>query len=301
MVFRRILHGLAQVPQDCCSGSGDRGKILLSQQGIRKSSTNMSPEVQIQVDAPPSRPADWRFWRSRLLDLVFPPQCVVCQTSLADGIAIQVCADCTREMVGGALMPCPRCGSRVVTNPYTRYCRMCRSERYQFERAIAIGNYRGRLRDAIYQFKRRNQEPVAYQLGRLLGRYVLESIQPGVDFQCVVPMPSHRFRQWTRGMNPALVVAEGVACETRSELIADLLQYRRHTAKQGTLSRTRRLENVKNAMRINPRIRPSGLRILLVDDVMASGATANEAARALRADGVKKVVVAIVARGMGAN
>ncbi len=259
----------------------------------------MGSGIQMQALAPPKSRADWRFWRSRFLDLVFPPQCVVCHDSLEDGGAIQVCFDCRRELADDQVLPCSRCGGRVATNRYARFCRLCANERFQFERAIALGNYRGRLRDVIYQFKRPNQEPVAYQLGRLLGRYAVESLRPGFDFQFVVPMPTHRFRQWTRGMNPALVVAEGVALETRSELIADLLQYRRHTAKQGTLCRSRRLENVKNAMHVNPRIRPAGWRVLLVDDVMASGATANEAARTLREAGVKRVAVALVARGTG--
>lgn len=251
----------------------------------------------------PSRSAgmDWRLWRTHAFDLIFPPQCVACHAVLSDGHAVQICSACRAEIAGDEIAACVRCGSRVATNPYASSCPSCRGEAFRFQRAIAIGNYRGRLRELIYQCKRRHQETVAFQLGRLLGRRAMVSLLRTIDFDCIVPMPSHRFRQWMRGMNPALVVAEGVARETRCELIPDLLRYQRHTAKQGTLSRTRRLENVKSSMRVNPRLDPRGLRILLVDDVMASGATANEASRALRDAGVRNIVVAVVARGTGSN
>lgn len=261
----------------------------------------MNAGVQGDGVVAPSVHSHWRDWSARLLDLVFPPQCVVCHVSLADGGAIQICSSCRAEFDSAEHPPCARCGSRVAKNPFARHCRLCFGETYRFERALAVGNYRGKLRELIYQFKRRNQEPVAFQLGRLLGRQASSSLRQGTDFDYVVPMPAHRFRQWKRGMNPALVVAEGVAMELGSEMIADLLRYRRHTAKQGTLSRTRRLENVRGAMQVNPRMDPSGLRVLLVDDVMASGATANEAARALQVAGVKNVLLALVARGMGTN
>jgi predicted amidophosphoribosyltransferase len=100
-------------------------------------------------------------------------------------------------------------------------------------------------------------------------------------------------------MNPAQVLAEGVARELRVEFIPDLLRYRRHTAKQGTLSRQQRIQNVASSMRINSRIQIRGLNILLIDDVMATGATMNEAANTLRRAGVSQVSVAVVARGTG--
>lgn len=102
-------------------------------------------------------------------------------------------------------------------------------------------------------------------------------------------------------MNPALVLAEGFSHETGQLLVPDLLSYRRHTSKQGTLSRLQRWENVKSSMRVNPRIPPRGLRVLLIDDVMATGATLNEAAQTLRQAGAARVHVAVVARGTGSR
>ncbi len=213
----------------------------------------------------------------------------------------QICEACRLVMVSNDIIACVRCGGRVSPNPFGRYCRLCRGEKYYFERAVALGSYHGRLREAVYQLKRRNQESVAFQFGRLLGQLCNESFKVETDFNCIAPLPSHRFRHWTRGMNPAAVIAEGVALETHVELIPDLLRSRRPTAKQGTLSRSGRLQNVKHSMSMNARIDLHGLRVLLVDDVMATGATVNEAARTLRTAGIKKIFVALVARGTGTS
>jgi ComF family protein len=261
----------------------------------------MSLDVSLRVPARRPRRIRPSGWASALFDLVFPPQCVACAAALEDGTAIQICASCREEIDPAGFVVCPRCASRLPANPFEQHCRLCFREAFRFERAIALGNYRGRLRELIYQFKRRNQEPVAFQLGRLLGRRALDQLGSREHIDAVVPMPSHRLRQWTRGMNPALVVAEGVIAETGCELIAGMLRYRRHTAKQGTLSRAKRLKNVRGAMGTNARFASHGMRVLLVDDVMASGATINEAARALRVAGVGSILVAVIGRGTGST
>jgi ComF family protein len=236
---------------------------------------------------------------SRVLELVFPPQCVACRAALPDSQRIQICGQCRAEMLDLAVSPCSRCGSRLVPNPFPHGCRLCRGERFLFERAVALGNYEGLLRELVYQFKRRYQDAQAYQFGRLLGELCREQFRIGHDVNCVAPTPSHRWRQWSRGMNPAALLAEGVAAETGMEYIPDLLWQRRLAAKQGTLSRAERLNNVRSAMEANRLIEFKNLRVLLVDDVMATGATANEAARTLRAAGIKRIYLAIVARGIG--
>jgi predicted amidophosphoribosyltransferase len=100
-------------------------------------------------------------------------------------------------------------------------------------------------------------------------------------------------------MNPAGVVAEGFAQATGCPLISDLLRYCRWTSKQGTLSRSERLRNVRRSMRVDRSYDIAGARLLLIDDVMASGATLNEAARAIRSGGAASVEAAVVARGIG--
>ncbi len=88
-----------------------------------------------------------------------------------------------------------------------------------------------------------------------------------------------------------------MAAELNLKLVHDLLVYVRPTQKQGTLTRNMRIENVRNSMSVHPDIRFSKLRILLIDDVMASGATANEGARALLNAGAAEIMVAVAARG----
>jgi ComF family protein len=230
-----------------------------------------------------------------LVDLVFPPLCLHCQRPEDFGDQPHLCADCLRAMCDSEFEMCVRCGSRVHSSEYLAGCKMCQGETFRFSRAIAWGNYEGELREAIYRIKRRDHEALAFHVGRCLGRFLLTS---GLrEFDLVAPVPTHWVRVWNRGMNPAEVIARGVGRELGVRLVPDLLVYVRSTRKQGTLSRNQRFDNVRQAMAVHPRIRFSGFRVLLVDDVMASGATVNEAARALLRSGAVDVTVAVAARG----
>jgi ComF family protein len=257
---------------------------------------NWEGPLPLAATAAPS--ASWRVWRSRLRDLIYPPQCAACRIWLDDGDSIQLCGPCRDECVDSTSDSCARCGGYVPLHRFAQNCRLCRGEKYYFERAVAIGNYSGKLRDIVYQFKRRHQDPIAFQMGRWLGQIVAQRISMSA-FDSVVPVPSHWTRLWMRGMNPAQLLAEGFVHELRGVHVDNALMYRRHTRKQGTLSRQRRFENVESAMQVHPQYDMRGRRVLLVDDVMATGATANEACRALQRGGVAKVYVAVVARGTG--
>ncbi len=235
-------------------------------------------------------------WGAALLDLVFPPRCVDCgEPSCFDG-APHVCDRCRATWSEGDCAPCDRCGARVHSHPVLQGCKACHGQSFRFVRAWAIGNYVGDLRSAVYRIKRRNFEPLAFHMGRCLGQ-IVAAAAPSLPMDLVVSVPTHWTRWWTRGGNPAERLAAGVVQELGGPLIPDLLGYVRTTRKQGRLSRGQRLDNVHRAMAVQSHYRFAGLRILVVDDVMASGATLNEAARALLAAGAGEVWAAVAARG----
>ena len=134
------------------------------------------------------------------------------------------------------------------------------------------------------------------QLGRLLAQTMVET-GVGADADLVTPIPVHWWKRLVRGFNASSVIAEGM-----SQLLQlsnqPTLRSIRLTKKQGTLSTSARIANVKGAMKIVNRQRVSGKRVVLVDDVATSCATANEATIALFKAGAKTVTLAVAARGV---
>lgn len=234
-------------------------------------------------------------------DIFFPPRCVVCEAnSLSDRESPWICEQCAERCFPNTVEMCSRCAARVRVPAPMVGCGLCHDQSFGFSRAIALGNYADRLRDAIYRFKRPHQENVAFQFGRCLGRLALTELAD-VEIDCIAPMPTHFLRYWSRGSNPAAVLAAGIARETGWPVVTDLLRYVRPTQKQGLLSRTQRIENARGAMQMRSCYQVRGATILLVDDVMASGATANEACRALRQGkrGAAEIYLTLVGRGLG--
>jgi ComF family protein len=144
--------------------------------------------------------------------------------------------------------------------------------------------------------KNQHDEQLAVQLGQLLAHQI-----NGCDFfddlDLVIPVPTHWWRRLERGFHGAEVLAETVAANCRLPFSRNTVRCQRSTKKQGTLSTPGRFKNVRNAFRIQPKINVSGLTLLVVDDVMTSGATASELARLLIQAGAAKVYVGVIARG----
>lgn len=146
--------------------------------------------------------------------------------------------------------------------------------------------------------KNRRNESLAWAMGRLLFRQNSERID---RWQCdlVVPVPGHRSWGPARGGGSSATLAAALAKELRLPARCDLLTFQRKIKQQHMLSLSERRSNVRGSLRRAKGYDIRGARVLLVDDVMTSGATANEAARALHVAGVEQVVVAVVARAFG--
>ena len=112
-------------------------------------------------------------------------------------------------------------------------------------------------------------------------------------------MPIHWMRRVCRGANSPEIVARPLARRLQVPVTTRLLAVRRRVRKQGTLSPTERFSNIRGIFSVTTRYDIEGTNIVLVDDVMTTGATASEAARMLRAAGAAKVVVTVVARAVG--
>lgn len=173
----------------------------------------------------------------------------------------------------------------------------CRDVRFFISNAFSVGDYTGKLRDVIIEMKH-GDEILIYQVGRWLGEK-LNSWSDINQFDLIVGIPSFWTRHFNRKINVSSILGEAISKETGLPMYGRLLKQNRPTQKQGTLTRRQRFENVKDVFKVRPSYNVAGRNILLVDDVMTSGATINEAARTLLKNGADRISATIVARGTG--
>lgn len=219
-----------------------------------------------------------------LLDLLFPPRCAACGEGLASSRGGPFCAICD-----GALEPVPA-GCRVCGLPGPDpLCGACMAQPPAFARCRAGGLYGGPLADAVHALKYRGRPALARPLGAWLAPRA--PLAPGV---AVVSVPLGRRRRIGRGYDQAALLARALARSSGARHLPRALTRIRETPPQVGRTRAERLANVRGAFRAGSCVR--GAALVLVDDVVTTGATADACARALLAAGARSVEVLALAR-----
>jgi ComF family protein len=242
----------------------------------------------------------WLTGLGRAIDaLVFPWSCAVCG---AEGLDGAFCPSCRRVLLEhsakAATSACPRCA--LPAGPYAdlrRGCGDCRGRSLGFEAAIAMGAYEGTLRDLCLRLKLDRDAWLALWLCDLWIEARGEAIERLAlpPDAWVVPVPLHWHRHWKRGYNQAEALAGGLA-RRLGRTVRRPLRRVAGTRKLVELSATDRARELRKAFRARTSRALKGRTILLVDDVLTTGATCGAAARALRKAGAKRVIVAVIAR-----
>jgi ComF family protein len=176
-------------------------------------------------------------------------------------------------------------------------CPHCREAKLRFDRAIALGSYDGRLRDWVMRMKQDRSGLAARALADLAWSELSAAIQElAVDVVTAVPMGP--WRRWQRGVNPPQIVAERLAAKLHKPA-ASLLRQVRNIPPQLGLSRPGRFANVAGRMAVKSGYSLQSAHVLVVDDILTTGATASEAARALKRAGAERVTTVVLARTPG--
>jgi len=235
-----------------------------------------------------------RMLRDGFLQLVYPNVCWVCEQLRAE-LAQGICPGCAEALVHDPHPACPRCAGSV--GPFVNLedgCPHCRGENFAFDETVRVGPYQGVLRATILRMKSRAGADLTEVIGALWARHAqmrLRDLRPHV----VAPVPLHWTRRWRRGFNQSELLASALAGAVGAPCRNGMLRRTRPTPPQTQQTPAERRTNVRNAFRTPAGLALTGQTVLLVDDVLTTGATAHEAARALRQAGAGKIIVAVLA------
>jgi len=278
----------------------------------------------------------WATWLLPVVDLLLPPRCAFCGVDLdelaqqrtghaPDPFPLFLCQPCIAALtVWNGPPPCPRCGAAApavmpsdgVTaandvpadngtsadatqpqQPIHLNCPECGRGKFRFEQLCHLGAYQADLRQAVLRCKHPQHGYLAATLAELLWRRHREHLA-AFGPELVVPIPMHwRQRAW-RGANAPETIATRLAAHLKVPMYLTLRRARA-TGPQHHLGRAARQTNVRRAFRLRRGYQCRGARVLVVDDVVTTGATVNEAAKVLLAAGAAAVAVAALARADG--
>jgi ComF family protein len=229
--------------------------------------------------------------------LVFPWSCPLCEDRGSNG---PFCIACRHDLLTRAakasLSACPRCAHPTGPFPDLRGgCAACRGQSLGFDAALALGSYEGAIRTLCLQLKQEDNAWLAPWLSKLLVEARCEAIARLSKDAWVVPVPLHWWRELRRGYNQSDALATGLASKLRLP-IRRLLRRTLATHRLAGLSPTARREVMRSAFRVRHHAQLRGRTVLLVDDILTTGATSSAAAKVLKQAGAARVIVLVIGR-----
>jgi ComF family protein len=237
-----------------------------------------------------------------LLNFLYPTRCAACDAGIPIDDTRRVCPSCLAAVEPPRPPLCLACGAPLHAGDEDERCDHCRGTPPAFDSARAI--YRSGSdasgvdgSSAVASLLRRHKYGLDQSPGRALAEYLDAAPLLEIDaYDVVIPVPLHRARLRWRGFNQAALLGAALARRLKCPLDVATLTRVRATPPQTARDRAQRTRNVRDAFAVRCPSRVVGRRVLLVDDVMTTGATADECARVVRAAGARKIDVLTLAR-----
>lgn len=232
-----------------------------------------------------------------LTDLIYPNCCLACKNRIKpDAKQNFICAPC-RDKIEINLPPfCASCGRRLAKDNLAKnICSGCLKTRFHFDRAFSPCKYNGTIKKLIHEFKYAGRDYLGESLGSIMNSFIKEYALPIEYVDFIIPMPLHNSRLREREFNQAQILSEKVGKEFNKEVLPGVLVRDKATRAQVELNPEERLLNVKNSFRVTRPALVKNMNLLLIDDVLTTGATSSEAARSLKESGAGIVFVMTLA------
>lgn len=227
-----------------------------------------------------------------LLRILFPEKCPLCQKPSTSHEIAPICPECWQTINFYNGPRCERCGRPLVSD-VSITCGECLENEPAFTSARSFGLYEGVLKEAINLFKYHGIKRLARPLSRMMARIE----RPYID--AIVPVPLHKGRLREREFNQSALLARYLSRYLKIPLITDCLIRVKATAPQVGLSARERKRNTRNAFRVKDANMIKKKNIILVDDVITTGATVRECSKILRKAGAGEIHVIALAHGTG--
>lgn len=229
-----------------------------------------------------------------LLRLVYPPRCLACNSEVAqDGM---LCASCRKDTPFIEGLACDTCGVPLPgTDDTPQECDDCQKTARPWAQGRSVFLYSGRAKRLVLSFKHADRP----DLGRIFGRWLARSVSDiSTQNSIVVPVPIHPIRLFQRKYNQSAILANALAQETGLRSLPGTLKRTKHTPPLEGMNRVQRYSLIQGKISVRPAAIQTlrGADVLLIDDVMTTGATLAACADALSGAGAKRVCVGVLAR-----
>jgi ComF family protein len=224
-----------------------------------------------------------------LLNIFFPSKCPICGNRSDSYLHNPICTSCWKEIKRYSGPACKICGMPTVS-AHTATCELCLKEGPPFSKVLYYGIYEGTLKEAIHLLKFNGVKSLSKPLGLMLSELQI----PNADG--IVPVPLNHKNLKQREFNQTASISRHLSKELKIPLMLNVLKKTKDTLPQTDVTGKERLKNVKNAFKVSSMV--EGLNLLLVDDVITTGATIRECAKALINAGAESVNVVALARSM---
>jgi ComF family protein len=236
-----------------------------------------------------------------LTSVFFPAGCRICEQLLMRSSRVPICEECWASVQRLSGKQCVVCGLNLegltADEGNELVCPLCREKTYGFDRARSYGLYQGELVRAILLLKFEQMAPMGEKFAGWLEELVRREPEL-LEADVVVPVPLHRQREKERGYNQAAMIAKPLAKRLKLPYQAALLVRTRPRPNKHILNEEERWASVRGAFATRRGSQVDKRRVLLVDDVLTTGATLDACARALREAGAKSVIGLTVARAV---
>src|SRR5215471_6758193 len=229
-----------------------------------------------------------------IASLLYPPSCPICSASV--GVREYLCTGCEAKL--SRIVPpfCAKCSEPfdgAITTTFS--CANCAHRSLHFDAAVSAYRSRGIVRHVILNFKYGRQIHLRHLVARWLVAAFDDERLRERRFDAIVSVPVHPARQRERGFNQAAVLAQWLSAHL-SLPVCPALERIRCTTTQTAFDRSERMQNLRGAFRLRKKLDVRRLRVLLIDDVLTTGSTLSECARALKKAGAQSVHAATAAR-----